>query len=70
MDDSDVMVLESRLPYPKTLDKSVLQLVARAQESQEVLLPGNAIHENVDGAASAYIQVTGSGESSLKNRTN
>jgi hypothetical protein len=60
MDDTDVMVLESRLPYPKTLDKSVLQLVARAQESQEVLLPGNAIHENIDGSG-----VTGSGESSL-----
>jgi hypothetical protein len=58
MDDSDVMVLESRLPYPKTLDKSFL--VARAQEIQDVLLPGNAVHENVDGAG-----VTGSGESSL-----
>jgi hypothetical protein len=58
MDDTDVMVLESRLPYPKTLDKSVL--VARAQEIQEVLLPGNAVHENIDGSG-----VTGSGESSL-----
>jgi hypothetical protein len=37
------------------LDKLVL--VAQAQESQEVLLPGNAIHENVDGIASGYIQL-------------
>lgn len=43
MDDSDPMLLESRLPYPKTLDKTVL--VARAKEIQEVPLPENAVHE-------------------------
>ena len=56
----DPMVLESSLPYPETLDESVL--LARAAKIQEVRLLENGVDENVTEADSSYIEVTGRGE--------
>jgi hypothetical protein len=55
----DPMLLESSLPYPETLDKTVLD--ARAQEVQEVLLLEDAVHENVIDAGLGCMDVTETG---------
>ncbi|XP_024359746.1 uncharacterized protein [Physcomitrium patens] len=51
----DPMILESRLPYPETLDKSVM--AARAREMQKER-PESAVDENGIDAASGHKDVT------------
>ena len=63
--DDDPMLLESRLPYPKTLDKAVL--VARGKGIWEVPLSVNPLHKNATGADSGYMEVRGSGEAPSEN---
>lgn len=61
----DPMLLESSLPYPDRLDKTVLDV--RAREGQEVLLLKDAIHENVIDAGLGCMDVIETSNSSRHN---
>jgi hypothetical protein len=52
----DPMLLESRLPYPETLDKTVLD--ARAREIQPLLVLEDPVHESVIDAGLGCMDVT------------
>lgn len=61
--DYDPMLLESSLPYPKTLDETVL--IVRAQDIPKLILPENAGQESVIGAGSGCMKVAEAGNLGL-----